>query len=173
MDSRLQQLFLFQIMNQCQFVIKASGELDAALERSDTVAAFYSIQNLLSASANVAKALWGEGGRLATQRQVLRDRIGVDDKSPLKSPTMRNNFDHFDERLERWWDQSKEQSYVDLCISDRPDFGGLPQSDTFRLLDKTTMTLTFWGQEFSLRDLVSETQRILPIVTRETLSRFH
>ena len=90
-------------MNQCQFMLKANGEVNAALDRLDTQGVFYAIQTLLSAAANISKALWGEGGRLAASRKVLRDRINIYDTSALKSVTMRNNFDHFDERLERWW----------------------------------------------------------------------
>ena len=170
MDLHLQKLFLFQIMNQCQFMLKANGEVNAALDRLDTQGVFYAIQTLLSAAANISKALWGEGGRLAASRKVLRDRINIYDTSALKSVTMRNNFDHFDERLERWWEQSRGHPYADFCISDKPDFAGIPQSDTFRLLDRSTMILTFWGQEFPLRDLVAEAERILPIVIKEALS---
>ena len=62
---------------------------------------------MLNAGANISKAFWGSGGKLAVERKPLRDSIGIDDKSPLRAVTMRNNFEHFDERIDRWWTSPK------------------------------------------------------------------
>ncbi len=52
---------------------------------------------MLNARANISKALWGSGGRLASERAELRASIDVSDDSPLRYVGMRNKFEHFDE----------------------------------------------------------------------------
>jgi hypothetical protein len=127
---------------------------------------FYEVQNLLNAAANISKACWGAGGKLATQRQPLRDSIGVTDASPLCDMSMRNNYEHFDERLDRWWRESANHNSMDFSIGG-PRVIGLDPIEMFRHFDPVTTELGFWGETFNVQALVNEVQRILPTVTLE------
>jgi len=82
---------------------------------------------------------------------------------------MRNNFDHFDERLEWWWAQFQQpRGYMDLCIGSDSNLQLFsPADDRFRVLDPEVMVLTFWGQAFHLDQLIGEVKRILPRVRAE------
>jgi hypothetical protein len=71
---------------------------------------------------------------------------------------MRNNFEHFDERLDRWWNESKSHNYADMNIG---AIGGVEEIDSFRQYDAGTRELMFWGQNFNTGDIVAETKRIL------------
>jgi hypothetical protein len=102
MDPRLLKVFQEQVKLQCIFLLRAARELNQTLKVRDTEGIFFSIQNLLTAGANVSKALWGPGGRLHAERKPLRDSIGIADTSALRDVNMRNNFEHFDDRLDRW-----------------------------------------------------------------------
>lgn len=115
MDSMLLRVFQGQLLYQCEFMLLAAKEANKTMkQRSDpdvgaletTTRIFYSIQNLLNAAANISKALWGQGGRLEAKRKPLRDSIGITDSSPFREVAMRNNFEHFDERLDDWWGKS-------------------------------------------------------------------
>ncbi|HEX3181285.1 MAG TPA: hypothetical protein VHR44_08530 [Beijerinckiaceae bacterium] len=135
-------------------MILAAREVNAALQQRDMDRLFYAIQNLLNAAANVSKALWGSGGKLAVGRQPLRDSIGIGDDSPLRNVTMRNNFEHFDERLDRWWKDSTHHNHIDFVVGPPNAVAGADDIDRFRFFDPTTTNLTFWGQEFNIQALL-------------------
>jgi hypothetical protein len=101
MDKQLLKIFQEQVRLQCMFLLRAARELNQTLKTKDTESIFFSLQNFLTAGANISKALWGQGGRLHAERKPLRDSIGVHDSSALRAVNMRNNFEHFDERLDR------------------------------------------------------------------------
>jgi hypothetical protein len=103
MDIMLLRLFQSQVEFQCRVAISAAVDLNAGLAKLDHTKVFGAIQNLLNAAANISKACWGTKGKLSVEREPLRDSIGVTDASPLQEVNMRNNFEHFDERLDRWW----------------------------------------------------------------------
>lgn len=72
----------------------------------------------------------------------------MDVDSPLKPTCMRNNFDHFDDRLDTWWRTSVNHNSTDYAIaSDATNFGGLDQQDIFRLLNPETGEVVFWGTD--------------------------
>ena len=167
MDRMLLRMFQEQVLLQCKFMLLSAHELNAALVTPDTTRTFYAIQGLLSAAASVSKALWGEGGRRADERQPLRDSIGVSDNSPLREVTMRNNFEHFDSRLSEWWEKSERHNYLDLSIMARSMVSGLDDQDMFRTFDPMTTDLVFWSQSFNIQALVQEVVKILPKLEQE------
>jgi hypothetical protein len=141
-DARLQKIFLGQIELQCRAVLLANETLAAHLK--DPGVAFCAIQSLLNAAANLAKCLWGTGGQLSAERAPLRARLEVGDTSPLKNVTMRNNFEHFDERLDTWWATSEKRNYFDRNVwPGRPN--GFDDNDVFRVFTPGTGQVWFWG----------------------------
>ena len=167
MDLMLLRLFQQQILFQCKSMLFAAKDIDESLKKKDTTSLFYAIQNLLSAAANISKALWGQGGKFSQKRKTLRDSIGVDDNSPLKNVTMRNNFEHLDERLEKWWKESPRHNHFDLSIMPKSAVQGIDSIDWFRVFDPITADLYFWSQEFNIKDLISEILKILPKLQEE------
>ena len=102
MDLMLLRTFQRQIQLQCQAIMLAAHDLNGAMTTGDTIHAWIAIQNLLTAAANISKALWGKGGRLKEERASLRESIQVDNASPLRLVVMRNHFEHYDEKLDEW-----------------------------------------------------------------------
>jgi len=168
MDKILLRAFLSQLETQCQFVLLAANDLNRALIVSDLRSVFFALQNLQGAAGNIAKALWGVGGKTPViDRQELRDLIGVRDDSPLKNVAMRNNYEHFDERLEKWWKEPQRGAFVDLNMMPRSAISGVPEIGWFRNYDAGTRTLTFWGEDFDVQALLVEVNRILPKIQEE------
>ena len=148
MELMLLRLFQKQVLLQCQFVIVAATNVNAGLNNRNSEHVWYSLQNMLNAGANISKTLWGQGGRLTEERRPLRDSIGVPDNSPLRQVTMRNNFEHLDERMDRWWRKSKHHNHVDKIIGPKATtIVGADPRDIFRFFDPQTTELIFWGQE--------------------------
>jgi hypothetical protein len=165
MDTFLLRTFQRQVLIQSKFMLRAAEDINSALKQNDINSIFYSIQNMLNAAANISKALWGQGGRLADQRKPRRESIGIADDSPLRAVTMRNNFEHFDERLDRWWKESKNHNHADFNLGKRKDFPD--DIDSFRIFDPETTDLSFWGQTFNLQDLIAEVRALLPKLEME------
>lgn len=174
MDSMLKKLFLQQIATQCQMTMVYAQQIDAAMERTpqefqeDPMPFWAAIQGLLTAVANISKACWGQGGMLADQRKPVRDALEIPDDSPIRETSMRNDFDHFDERLDRWWDTSEKRVHIDLCIGE-PMFSGIGDRDIFRWYENHTGTLVFWGDRYELVPIMTEINRLLPIAWREAM----
>jgi hypothetical protein len=154
MDLMLLRIFQAQVALQCRFMMLAATEVNNGLQQHDVHYVFFALQNLLNAAANVSKALWGGGGKLSAERKPLRDSIGIGDDSPLRSVTMRNNFEHFDERLDRWWKDSARHNHFDLMIGPTAtSIVGAEDIERFRMFDPSTTDMTFWARNLTFRCL--------------------
>jgi hypothetical protein len=165
MDLMLLRRFQSQIEFQCEAALVAADLINRGIQQQNTTIIFSGIQHFLGAAANISKACWGQKGKRAAQRMPLRDSIGIADNSPVRDVDMRNNWDHFDDRLDTWWSDSVKHNHADRIVG---NIAGLDEKDTFRALDPSTLDVLFWGDKFNLQEIVNEIQRILPGVKRET-----
>jgi hypothetical protein len=160
------RIFQQQLRDQCQFFWLGVQSLEIGHKKNDHVQVWYGVQNILTAGANISKMLWGSKGRRADARRRLRESVEVSDDSPLRDVTMRNHYEHMDERIDRWWDSSETKIYVDKNIGSG-SVSGLDTMDNFRWLNPSTGDLIFWGETFNLRSLAVEVDRILAILEKE------
>src|SRR4051794_31121029 len=67
-------IFIEEVGKQSEYVLMAAVQLDKALKEHDPKNAFFYIQALLTASANVSKLLWGvdRNAKARQERQGLR-----------------------------------------------------------------------------------------------------
>jgi hypothetical protein len=177
MDAELMEVFRMQVREQCKYVAMAAREINVALDEINTAAEeinqggnrnawrkydrgmnrfWYSLQNLVIAAANVSKALWGSGGKLTEERRTLRQSMGVGDSSPLQATDLRNDFEHFDSRLDKWHKESASHQYLDHNIGTGVMFDGssYAEIDCFRNFDGDTGEVRFWGTTFDLSSVV-------------------
>ena len=147
-------MFQDQILLQCDFVVYASSDLNESLKQEDSRKTFFAIQNLLGSTANISEVLWGVNQTLSVERKPVRDSIGVTESSPLKTRAMRNNYDHFDERLDRWYEESQAHAYTDLNVMPRGFIAGLNEIDIFRWFDPKTTNVIFWSENFNIQEIV-------------------
>jgi len=167
MELMLLRIFQQQVEFQLKALLDAHARLLAALDRSDMDGTWFAVEGLLATAANVSRSLWGEGDAANAARKPLRDSLGVDDRSPLSSRRMRNHFEHFDDRLNEWWAKSPNHNFIDMNIMPIGGITGPDRLDMFRQLDPTTGDVIFWGDKFSIPEIVAESLRILPIVSAE------
>lgn len=164
-DKMLLRTFQRHVAAQCKFLLAAASDANDAMAKKDLQRVFYALQNLLNAGANISKAFWGSGGKLSAERKPLRDSIGLDDKSPLREVAMRNNFEHFDERIDRWWTESKRHNLIDFNIGVM--VAGVEDIDIMRNFDPKSNEVIFGGQRFNLQSLLDEARRLLPLLEAE------
>lgn len=169
MDLFLLRVHQMQILHQCHAALNAAQQTDPALKAGNQEDFWASIQNLLTAAANIAKACWGAGGKLSTERADLRKSLDIADNSPLANTNLRNHLEHYDERLDRWYRESPSHNFVDFFIGPHATaIAGIDDKDIFRFFDPGANEIIFWGEHYALPPLIDEIVRLLPIAQVES-----
>jgi hypothetical protein len=122
-----------------------------------------SVQNCLTAVAQISRACWGEEGKYRKERKPLRQSLGIKKDSPLKPLSGRNEFEHFDERIDEWFATSTDRIHVDRIIGPANIIGGVSTLDMFRVFDPTTAEVVLWGERFPLKTIMDEVTRLYPL----------
>lgn len=167
MDTFVLRIFQREVELQCKFILTAVYALNSALLTGNGDEIWKQLQIILVASANLSKMFWGSRGRKEAERTRLRESLNVADDSPLRDPDLRNDFEHFDERLEDWYADSEHRNFVGRIIGPPNTVGGIPTEERFQQFDPATTLVAFWDHSVSLNDVVAEVQRIRPLAAAE------
>jgi hypothetical protein len=169
MELMLLRLFQQQTLEQCEYILIAANQLDQRIfARSYDDVFWRELQNFVVSTANVSKLLWGQAGKFAKKRKALRESIKVEDSSPLRPTTMRNHFEHIDERLDKWWAESESHNYASRIVGPPNTIAGLKEIELFRQYDPSTGSARFWGDAYDLKEIVEEVNRIYPLLQIES-----
>jgi hypothetical protein len=123
----------------------------------DTIDAWASIQSILIASANISRILWPNEKHI--DRGVrLRKMLNISDDNILRDRTFRNHFEHYDERIAKWFEEGVNGVFIDLAMN--PDLSFSSQN-TKRGYNKIDETVVFCGQKFDLSKLNTAMLEIL------------
>ena len=166
MDAFVQRIFETEVRFQCRAVLKAAEGIDDALDRMDmesTSDVWVQIQTLLIAAANVSKLLWGSGAKKSQDRAALQAKLGVAADSPLADvPDLRNDFEHFDERVEEWRASTTSTNFVGRNIGPASAIviKGEPPNNRFQHFDPSTGEVSFLSRSVNLRPIIAEAHRI-------------
>jgi hypothetical protein len=168
MEMLMLRLHQQQVAHQCKAGLLALDIAGQGLNNNDQDVFWASIQNCLAASANIAKSLWGQGGKLAAERAAIRQSLNIGDDSPFAATDLRNHLEHFDERLDRWHRTSVRHNYADFIIGPAANtISGMEPGDIFRHFDPNTQEVIFWGEHHSLAPLRDALVNLLPIASAE------
>lgn len=142
-----EQVLLGEIVTQSKFVEKASDRL---AKSSDSIETWESIQSILVAAANVSKILWPTKKLYIARGKQLRELLDLDDNNLLSDRTFRNHFEHYDERIEEWFDRNSSAVYIDSRIDPfEPTQFSLPQI-IHRKYNPISQKLTFRDETINL-----------------------
>lgn len=164
------RIFQRQVADQCRFVEAAVPFVNEGAGRREQDRLWIGCQMFVVGAGNISKALWGQGRnreRLAPRRKPLRDSLEVEDTSPLYQLDIRNHFEHYDERIDRWWATSTTHNHLDRMMGPPSAVGGLSDIEKFRIYDPRALSIFFWGEQYALQPIATECARILPIAERE------
>lgn len=140
-----QMVFIGEIVNQAKIAEWASKRLDS----SDPIEAWAGIQLFLSAAGNVSKILWPPWKKSLARGEELRSLLGIEPQNPLSDRVLRNNFEHYDERIEEWFSKNYSATYTDPVIDPfKPIWGKL--TVRHRDYNPVTRVLTFRGESIDL-----------------------
>lgn len=182
MDDHLLRIFQGELRTQCQFIIIGAQIVNSNLPRTDPATkqitgsggvVWFGLQGILISASNASKLLWGSRQEPVVEaRRPLRESVEIDDSSPLSSRRLRNDFEHFDERVEEWSGKSRDRNYIGrvigppgmIVVNDRDP------TDKFGHFDPSTATVTFWERSADLNAIVAEAERIfarLEVIQRQ------
>lgn len=153
----LQQMILVgEIALQSQIAQKAAGRLRATHDNFDNIETWCSIQSILVAAGNVSKILW-PNQKYKIRGQELRELLGVEDNNPLSSRKFRNHFEHYDERIEDWFENNPQGSYIDLAMNPslRNIHFGMPTLNSHRGYNSYNNSVVFRSETLYLDEILS------------------
>lgn len=136
-----------------------------SLPGSDRRGLFWNLDHFINRAAMVSKMLWPVSkATFARQRgETLRQALDVNDDSLLNSKTLRNHLEHFDERIDRWYEKSGYRIYADRNVGPRDMviFPGNPNVSIFRHYSPDEGIYSFHGDEVSIPQMGDELRHIL------------
>ncbi|MFD2637680.1 hypothetical protein [Piscibacillus salipiscarius] len=93
--------------------------------------------------------------RSKERAKIIHDRNPELIEPPEMLRKIRNDYEHFEERMDDWATTSVSKNYVDLIVSDSESGGisGIEETDKFRQL--TAGYLTFWNTEVDLQEVIN------------------
>jgi len=148
-------LYLWEIEEQCRYAKKAWR--DAQTKNYDLQ--WYSVQAFLVAIANISKFLWPTKKGDPERGKQLRKALGVDDTHPFKSRSMRDSFEHSDDRLDSWRATVGRGLHLGR-ISIQGGHGTLGDSHYARYFELDSGLLTFYGEKYDLKQMALESEKL-------------
>ncbi len=165
------RIFLSEVEWQSAVALEAMTRLRESLPdppaRANPERAFFFVQAFLAAAGNVSKLLWNQ-----QWGEELRRTLNVRDDSAIADRTLRNHFEHFDERIERWAAKSTNHIFIDRNIfSGTRGFTGVERMDGLRNLNSSTLTITFWGEGYNLPQVEEALKNVHDLAQQKKLVR--
>lgn len=150
-----EMVFLSEIVLQTKIAKLAAQRLKS----TNHVEVWCSIQSILVASGNVSKILWPSNKENKCRGSELRKILNVDDNNVLSNRKFRNHFEHYDERIEDWFNKQSSAVYSDLALN--PDLCGSMGHSYSRGYNSFNNTLVYRGEVLDLNDVLNALQEIL------------
>jgi hypothetical protein len=172
-EPQLLRVYQNHVVHCCHGVLLGAQDIDSVSSPQDVARLWYGVQNVVVNAGNLAKVFWGIGNAAERaqryeERRPLRESLSVADDSPLRDVKVRNDYEHLDERIEKWWKESPNRNIVNSMVGPRGAIIGLGENETLRWFDPTTGDVIFWGNELNVPAVVKEAARILPIALAES-----
>jgi len=148
-------IFIGDIILQAKIAQRASERLNSTNENFDRLEVWCSIQSILAAVGNVSKILW-PSYKYKIRGERLRQILSVEEKNLLSNRKFRNHFEHYDERIEEWFESCSGGVYVDLAMN--PCLSG--NMNCHRGYNSFNNTLIFRGASFDLAEVLNALDEI-------------
>jgi hypothetical protein len=159
MKSLAETVFIGEIVLQSKIAELAAKRLSAIKDNFDQIEVWSSIQSILVAAGNVSKILW-PSKEYVERGKRLRELLKVDEGNLLSDRKFRNHFEHYDDRIEKWFKGKSSAVYSDLAIDPLKSMRRSFPTNHHRAYDPLTQTLTFRGESFDLAAVLKELKEI-------------
>ena len=155
----LQEMVLMdELVWQAKIAQRAAKRLQTANDQFDHIEIWSSIQLILIAAGNVSKILWPARKKYQSRGEKLRERLKVEEDNLLSDRKFRNYFEHYDERIDDWFENQSSAVYTDLAMN--PSMSGFGQMSTNRGYNSIDNTLVFRGEVLDLNAVLNAVEEI-------------
>jgi hypothetical protein len=131
------------------------------------------VQEAVGHSAALSRYFWPSPGGKKKQPNLikvkekrgekLRLAFNLDDNSALYNRSLRNAWEHFDERLDCYCLENDSGDFFPRCIIDSHELADDPVRHIFKLLDIEEECLVLLGKKFFFSPIKESVQKILTI----------
>lgn len=150
-------VYIAEIVMQAKIAKRAAERLQAT---TDKIEVWGAIQSILGAAGIVSKILWPSRKQSEERGNRLRMLLNVDSHNPLSDREFRNHFEHYDERIEEWFEENRSAVYIDSGIDSFKSIWGNNPANRHRFYNPLTQILTFRGESADLAALLSALEEI-------------
>jgi len=152
MNSLARFYYYQELAEQCMFVKMAKVDLKECrtTDNYGLSREYYYLQSILVALGNISKMLWPVKEENDKRGMELRTALNVKDDSALKNRDLRNLFEHFDERIDKWFEVADRYGFSDRNVGSVKGIIIPPGRERLRTFDPETWTLTCLNKEFEL-----------------------
>ncbi len=154
-----EMVLISEIVLQTKIAQRANERLQATHESFDRLEVWCSIQSILVATGNISKILWPIKKNNKTRGKSLRQMLKIEDTNTLSNRTFRNNFEHYDERIEELFNNNSSVAYRDLAMN--PSFRGASAANVDRGYNSFNNTLIFRGEILDLNKVFKALEELL------------
>ena len=165
MDEFIEGIYLRELLAQCEYAVGAIQQMNEILKARGSPSEFFrEAGDFLQHSSAVSRLLWPPGSTSRAKKKRakkrgahLRQTLKIDDAHVLRNRTLRDHFEHLDERLDDWAETSPNRNIVDNMIGPRTAIGGeaIKDQDIIRMFDPSTKLIVFRGERFDIQGLVN------------------
>jgi hypothetical protein len=151
------RLFQKEVERQCDFAIIALEDMEEAKASSDGKLFWYSVQNLLVAVGRISRLLWPPDSEAAENRAELRESLDFEEDSLLNALDF---VEHFDTRLEEWYESSENLRYFDSYTEPLDVPAETNPGDRFRGYHTEKNALLFHDEVFHLDPVIEAIEEL-------------
>lgn len=163
MNNFFKTIYFEQVKQECEFCLAAVEQMNKILEDEKAEGDFFrEALDLVHHAAAISRIFWpprcrtkGKTARAHQRGQALRDELEIQSNHPVQNRTLRDHFEHYDERLDDWVENSENKNMVKKLIGSRSSIGGIDDSDIIHQYDPSTKIYAFRGEHFNLEELVA------------------
>lgn len=169
MEQDLEKTYLEQALQDCKSCMISTVRLNYALAHLDNCDPFDHIMALNHHSAAVSRMFWPPGSpnkiskaRSKARGDFLRNSVGVEEDHRVRQRTLRDHFEHYDERLDEWAESSFNKSIVLKMVGSRELIQGpyIGDGDIIHHFNPSNCTYYFRGEPFNIQQMVDGVEDI-------------
>jgi hypothetical protein len=171
MKKPLTELFLYELDEQCNFAILAYDNIINAIKNKEGDKVWLYLELFLIAAAKISIIFWPQGRKHKKRGEELRNLLAIDETVAFATRDPRNHLEHFDERLDEWYDNSTHHNLANKVILPEITFmtGNIDHLRTF--LTKR-FVFKFLDKEYEINPIKDSIVELLFKVEGE-LNKFH
>jgi hypothetical protein len=159
MKPQFEKAYLRELLIQSEYARISVERMNEILTERNPRLFFREAQVFLSHAAAISRILWpprAKDARARDRGEYLRTVLSVPDNHPLRTRTLRDHLEHFDERLDQWCQETTHGGIIDLCIGPASSFvkgAVVGRGDFLRVYEPDRKVFTFRGAEFNIQEI--------------------